>query len=439
MSISRPPSVLDMLGAQMEAPVGSTSAIGGRIGAKLRHVAYFGLSRRTAARGLLSGRPPDAEPAAAADRIVLAPAVRDSRELSDLAARVNWYLPDAAVPIHVQAPDSAIVAPDCAPWMDPALVRDPGWHAAGPARSNDHVLVHRVRPREVATVLGRGRASTLAAPDFYAVADLGWFWLRWQFASMASQASPAALERLAALGGPDASAFVLATGPSARQVDAAAVTADIRISCNSVVRDQDLLRALRPNVLCFGDPAFHFGPSRYAAAFREDLLRAVDLIDPLLVTIEPWAGVLLAHHPELAERLIILRVQKSRRGWRWPGDGNFAVRMTGNVLTCIMLPMAFALAKEIEIAGCDGRQPNETYFWRHNARTQYSDELMRSAFEAHPAFFRDSNYADYYARHCRDLDEFLAAAEEAGKEVRGVTPSYIPALRRRGAAEPARA
>ena len=83
-----------------------------------------------------------------------------------------------------------------------------------------------------------------------------------------------------------------------------------------------------------------------------------------------------------------------------------------------MIPIAFALADRVEIPGCDGRRPSENYFWRHNARTQYSDELMGSAFEAHPAFFRDRDYGDYYDKHCQQLEEGLATGEAAGKEAR---------------------
>jgi hypothetical protein len=87
----------------------------------------------------------------------------------------------------------------------------------------------------------------------------------------------------------------------------------------------------------------------------------------------------------------------------------------------------------VRIAGCDGRKPNENYFWKHNADTQYSDNLMASAFAAHPAFFRDRDYSDYYAQHCREVEDLLAAGEQHGRTVESVTPSWIPALAARGA------
>lgn len=363
---------------------------------------------------------------------MLRPGVRSSSELSDLAARVNWYLPDARIPIAVDRAPGMEIAPEHAAWMEPGLVHEPSW-CDGPPRGRAHDVIHRVGPREAATVLRRGRSSVIAAPNFYYVADLGWMWLRWHFATMPSRSSDVAVERLFSLGGAGTSSFVLATGPSARLVDPSSVSAEVRISCNSVVRDLDLLRVLQPNVICFMDPVFHYGPSRYSAAFRRDLLRAVKETDALLVTFEMWAGLLLAHHPDLADRLVILRMLKGKPAWHWPTRDRMTVRMTGNVLTNAMLPIAFALTDRIEIAGCDGRRADERYFWHHNARTQYSDELMTSAFDAHPAFFRDRDYGNYYEDHCREFEELLTVGEAAGKRSVGVTPSHIPALRRRGA------
>ena len=404
-----------------------------RIMPRLRQAAYVALSRRTVASGLLNGRPRDQQtPAPQADYLMIRPIARDSVDLSDLAARVNWYLPDVRIPVVIERADDAVVDPTSAPWMAPEFVRAPPWLSAPPP-GRSHDVIRRVGPREALAVLRRGRSSVVAAPELSSAADLGWIWLRWHFASMFVESSAVATERLFGLGGRGTSTFVMATGPTAQLVDPARISADVRIVCNSAVRDRELLRALKPNVICFIDPVFHYGPSRYAAAFRRDLLEAVSETDALLVTFDLWAGLLRAHHPALADRIVVLRPLKGKPPWQWPSADQMTVRMTGNVLTDAMLPIAFALSDHIEIAGCDGRDPTDNYFWRHNARTQYSDELMTTAFDAHPAFFRDRDYADYYEAHCERLEGLLAAGEQAGKRVVGVTPSHIPALRRRGA------
>jgi hypothetical protein len=201
--------------------------------------------------------------------------------------------------------------------------------------------------------------------------------------------------------------------------------------CNSAVRDLGLIETLQPTAICFADPVFHFGPSAYAAAFRADLARALDICDALVVVPEYYTGLLLAHMPQVRERLVSL--DDTARDWCWPNETRAQVRMSGNVLTYLMLPVAFALVDEVDVGGCDGRAAAQNYFWRHNPTIQYSEQLMRDCFAAHPAFFRTTNYENYYNRHLRYLDEFLAVGEAHGKQVRGVTRSHIPALLQRGA------
>jgi hypothetical protein len=198
----------------------------------------------------------------------------------------------------------------------------------------------------------------------------------------------------------------------------------------------NFLEVIQPTVLAFTDPVFHFGPSSYAAAFRQDLLRAAETFPhAMLAVTRTWSSVFFAHFPDLVDRAIVADTTPDEP-WTWPADGSMVTRATGNVLTNLMLPLAFALADEVGVAGCDGRAPAENYFWKHNERTQYTQELMDDVFEAHPSFFRDRDYADYYTHHCQDLEEFFSMAENRRKRVTATTPSYIPALVARGASRP---
>lgn len=49
-----------------------------------------------------------------------------------------------------------------------------------------------------------------------------------------------------------------------------------------------------------------------------------------------------------------------------PSLSRLPVAGTSNVLTYLMLPLTAASGKEIAVAGCDGRDVNKDYFWRHN-------------------------------------------------------------------------
>jgi len=222
--------------------------------------------------------------------------------------------------------------------------------------------------------------------------------------------------------------YVLGTGPSVEEMYAHDVSDSTVIVCNSIVRNTRLLDHLQPAAVCFADEVFHFGPSRYAAAFRSDLLRTVRDHDCFAVTRPEGAALLLRHHPELAERVIA--IPPTAPDWTAPTEDDFRVRATGNILTFYMLPLAAALGRTIRIGGSDGRKPDERYFWKHNPTVQY-EGLMRTAFQAHPAFFRDRVYTDYYAEHVRLLGSQLAWLEGRGHTVESVTHTYVPVLLQR--------
>jgi len=226
----------------------------------------------------------------------------------------------------------------------------------------------------------------------------------------------------------DASVAVFGTGPSMSSVDLNSIGTDLIVACNSVVSNRQWLAAARPTVLAFGDPVFHFGPSRYAAQFRSDLRRAAAETDAVFVIPERYAPLVERNLPEVATRMIAVRHARDGSLLGLQPD-HLVVPQTANVLTLLMLPVALSLGSDVTIAGCDGRRPAERYFWQHNTEVQYGDELMKTAFDAHPSFFRDRDYVAYYETHCRQLEMMLSAAEESGARFRSLTPSEIPALR----------
>ena len=59
-----------------------------------------------------------------------------------------------------------------------------------------------------------------------------------------------------------------------------------------------------------------------------------------------------------------------------------------------MIPLASAVCKDVYVIGADGRDPNgrkpdETYIWSYSSSCQFDNDLMKTAFGTHPAYFRD--------------------------------------------------
>lgn len=221
-------------------------------------------------------------------------------------------------------------------------------------------------------------------------------------------------------------AYLLATGPSISNYRYLDFEKSIGIVCNSVILDDELMETVRPQILVFADPIFHFGPSQYAGAFRQRLYESAKKYDFKICIPLKYYPLFISVVPELADRTIGIPFVQGRP-WNFDLNREFIVRTTANILTFLMIPLAATFADEICILGCDGRPLNEnTYFWNHNPNTQINDK-MANIREVHPGFF-NIEYNDYYLQHCETLAEQLSEGENAGKRFLSVGFSHIPAL-----------
>ncbi len=222
--------------------------------------------------------------------------------------------------------------------------------------------------------------------------------------------------------------YVFGLGPSLTRAWDYNFRDGFSIVCNSMVKNQELLQHINPTLLVFADPVFHFGPSKYAATFRNDVLETVERFNCWVAVPHHSAPLLLYHYPQLKK--YIIGIPNISPKINFPDLDTFSLMPTGNILTAYMLPIASSFTKNIGIIGCDGRKESSKYFWKHESSAQYTG-LMKTVFKTHPSFFRDRIYTDYYAQHCRLLERMLRYGEEQGKKYRSLTNSYIPALKMR--------
>ena len=231
-------------------------------------------------------------------------------------------------------------------------------------------------------------------------------------------------------------AYVLGTGPSLSLTEEMDLSDGDVIVCNSIVKNRSLMYHLQPKVLTAGDPIFHAGCSRYAAQFRQELCQVFNEFPDLylFVPMRDYRIYLSFLSAEHTERLVALPFNKEAP-YNVDLKTNFYSNGTPNVLTLLMLPVTATFYDEIYIGGCDGRPLDENnYFWKHDPKAQFNDK-MENIKVVHPSFF-EIQYNDYYLNHCSILEKYIRAIEKGGRFVYGLTPSYIPALNKRGALIP---
>ena len=259
--------------------------------------------------------------------------------------------------------------------------------------------------------------------------------------------------------------YVFGTGPSLDRAMEFDYRGGFRVVCNSIVKNKALLNHIKPHLLTFGDPMFHFSPCRYAATFRQMALAAVNEFQCYIMTQEYSLPLYLAHYPELESKLIgipapgvwemslgeiigmVLRrphkmpwftkIPGHKEEYNFPTPDKLYVRLTGSVLPSFMIPVVSSVCKEIYIIGADGRDPNErkpdeTSVWSYSSSSQFGD-LMQTAFNTHPSYFRDQPYTFDYKIYCENFEGLLCFGESLGKRYYSLTPSYIPALAKRPA------
>lgn len=224
-------------------------------------------------------------------------------------------------------------------------------------------------------------------------------------------------------------AYLFGTGPSLERAFEFNYSGGLNIVCNSIVKNLKLLDYIGADLLVFADPVFHFSPCEYSKQFRQDLLMVMERYNDLYCMIPDYnVSLMLAHYPQLKDRII--GMPSINADYNFPMTDMFYTKHSSNILTLYMVPVASAIAQEIFIIGCDGRQKTENYFWKHNQNVQYGD-LMKTVFDMHPSFFADRVYEDYYDEHCEFLEKLIEYGEGMGKKYYSLTPSFIPVLEKR--------
>lgn len=387
--------------------------------------------------------------------ITFFPVVTTEEQLMDLISRSAWFLASTAFQtIHIPVATHALTT---APWrivagMDEelahnfdALRRKVAFVVADSEAALDasmssasvilrwkkDVLPSFVRPKKL-TEWQAGKKVLQVDP--VAIRQEGSFYIEAGLHVLPERAALIAenkqkFETLAAKLGRFERAYVLATGPSVANYKYFDYSKAISIVCNSVILDDELMEHVRPKILVFADPIFHFGPSQYAASFRQKLRRSVAEHDFTICIPFKYYGLFVSAMPDLREKTIAFPFTKER-DFNFDLRSDFILRTTANVLTFLMLPLATTFADEIGIMGCDGRPLSEnTYFWGHNPNTQINDK-MANIREVHPGFF-NIDYNDYYSEHCETLGQQLSAGESAGRTFLSLAFSHIPPLRSR--------
>ena len=389
-------------------------------------------------------------------RVVYYPAFDESGRLADHLNRTRWYLPG-----RIERRTSVVYATSSNEFLDtPEPDHSPAYSDEGMqfesvkegdlshvCKGADLVLVWKSSFESAAKKLVRGRAARVVNVDIDDIRSVEYgvqAKLLWSHTPK--------VERMEILNQSQARlidtarsfrqqgrkfALVLGTGPSFSQYRTISRDQGIVIACNSAVSDRDFLETFEPDFVTFGDAAHHLGPSHQAAEFRNDLVRALQLVPTLhLVANAAYYPLLQPVLKDHTERCIWIEQTSERPVLDLTDD--FALPQLDSVMNSVMLPLATTLSKIVFILGADGfstsPEDNED-FWGHAKSFNYISKIS-SSHAAHPTYAHHrmrgvNGRPPTHIRHLQSAQETVSTGQRNNFQYVALMESSIPAFRSR--------
>jgi hypothetical protein len=226
--------------------------------------------------------------------------------------------------------------------------------------------------------------------------------------------------------------YIFGTGPSLDSSMHHDFSDGIRIICNTAVKNEALLAHIRPQIIVAGDALYHFGDSRHATAFRNDLYRAMAQHRSLFVCPSEFFPLLIAECPPELHSLIVPIPQGKGESFLPTLWSRYQLPNLGNVLNRLLIPTAIALGKDIRLLGFDGRKPSDIGFWENSHLNSYP-ELLEILKADNPAFFDGlvpSDQPNSYVNETlgQSLSENIKRCVRYGWRFGLIAPSALPGL-----------
>lgn len=220
-------------------------------------------------------------------------------------------------------------------------------------------------------------------------------------------------------------AYVFGTGPSmgewVQKHSRGDFNNSITIVCNAFHNNKDIMDIINPDLYVISDPDF------FAPKLNESLNHIVDIIKrSKCILVVPLTYLRFVYHKYNLDENKIIGLELFSKEITFPDKDKLEVYHSQNIITSFAVPIASSLCNQVGIVGCDGR--NEDFKWEHSKYILGEESNNFEDYEKH--LNEDENKRDYL-KHCSYWEKILLFGENLGKKYFSLTPSYIPALKRR--------
>jgi hypothetical protein len=203
-----------------------------------------------------------------------------------------------------------------------------------------------------------------------------------------------------------------------------------KIVCNTMIKNIELMKHIKPDFLVFADAIYHFGPSIYAFAFRNALYEFVSHFPSCVILIpELFYYHFIHNNPGLKKKVYLIPPCKHREV-----NNNlkkeYCYQRFENILNLLILPLASTLSDNIYFLGFDGRSKNSERFWEYSKKNNFIDLLPLQEL-AHPGFFARVDYESYTEELAEKTETIMQHGENMGKSYYSLNASDNKAMNKR--------
>lgn len=217
--------------------------------------------------------------------------------------------------------------------------------------------------------------------------------------------------------------YIFGRGPSLSRAHIYDFSDGVRIVSNQTVRDLELMRHISPHFITACDHAYHYGCSKLADYFRNDLytyLMNNNVYFLLPIDVLP---LFEAHYPELADKIIGVPYTSSE--FNIDLLAKYAVRGSVGILHEMLIPVGCTIADEVLLLGFDGKSPNDNSdrVWTYAKNVDYPQDIIETIHGSRPGYYTGET-GSFENLFESELYTLISKVKNSGKQVISIEKSY---------------
>ena len=227
--------------------------------------------------------------------------------------------------------------------------------------------------------------------------------------------------------------YIFGRGPSLEKALTMDFSDGVRIVCNQIVNNSDLMNRIKPDIIIAGDHCWNIGCNKLSDHFRRDTVNWIRNNDTFFVLPLDSYQLILNHFPEIKGKLV--GIPYGAKSHNFDLLKQFNTMGSFGVFFEFLFPLACTITDVVMMLGFDGynkstEQLNNKVAFSHYRPSEYPDHIVASVYESRPGYY-DRCLTEFRENYDNMFIEIIDCALDNGISVHTLAPSHHTALQKR--------